>query len=120
MTASDKRRSQRIPINAQMVPGEMFLISGNARTRVNGIKDLSDIGISLYLSGAVDEGVSVTIEYSDRGIRLEVFGTVRWCRESVIESDAQGWRGPKLIGVELLASSILMSAILKNHQPSEN
>jgi hypothetical protein len=115
MTTSDKRRSERIPINAQLAPGEMFLTSGHERVPVSGIKDLSDTGISIYLNGAVAEGDGVTIEYADRGIQFEVFGTVRWCRDSVIDATAPAWQGPKLIGVELLASSILSSAILKNH-----
>lgn len=115
MTTSDKRRLQRIPINAPLAAGEMFLISRNARIPVNGIKDLSDTGISLYLNRALEEGGSVTMEYVDRGIRFEVFGTVRWCRESVADVITPVWQGPQLIGVELLGSSILSSVILQNH-----
>lgn len=120
MTTSDKRRSRRIPINAQMAPGEMFLTSDSGRTFVNGIRDLSDTGISLYLDLTVKEGDGVTIEYVDHGIRLEVFGAVRWCRESAFESATPLWQGPRLIGIELLASSILSSAILKNHSRSKS
>lgn len=115
MLTSEKRRSQRIQIDGLPVAGEMCLIRGTGRVPVKGIKDLSDTGISVYVDQAIAVRESVTIEYADRGIRLEVFGTVTWHQEVALESNAPAWTGRYLIGIELVASSILTSAILNNH-----
>ena len=115
MIASEKRRTQRIPIDGPPAAGEMCVLCGTGRIPVKGIKDLSDTGISLYVDEAAGARENVTIEYADRGIRLEVFGTVTWNQAVALEANAPAWKGRYLVGIELVASSILTSAILKNH-----
>lgn len=115
MVTSEKRRTQRVPINGLPAAGEMFLLGSAARVPVRGIKDLSDTGISVYVDEDFGVRESVTVEYADHGIRLEVFGTVTWNQEVAPEPNAPVWKGRYLVGIELVASSILTSAILKNH-----
>lgn len=113
MNESEKRREQRIPVAGLPVTGEMFVLHGTDRLQVRGIQDFSDAGISLYLDEPIGERQGVTIEFADRGIRLEVFGAVTWCREQASSAVVGDNPGRCLLGIELLASSILAAVMRK-------
>lgn len=91
----------------------MALHWGERQVAIEGIRDISDTGISVYVDAEMAAGEKVGVAYAGSAVRLEVFGIVAWCSRRDAGTGAPSCGGTHVVGIELLASSILSSAILQ-------
>lgn len=86
--------------------------SGRIHT-VHAIRDVSRTGVSLIIGEAIQAGDPVAIDYRDHGVRLEIRGTVAWCREASEIDDHPSESREYVVGLSV-RSPLLLKAFLES------
>ncbi len=113
MTRIEQRKLERYPLERQP-GGEVALVIGADRYRVDEIKDISDFGISFFLDQSVPVSSRVAVAYADDSVKLEVYGRVAWCSKLKHRESAPAQAERFVMGVELLNPATLY-AMLQRH-----
>ncbi len=113
MTRIEQRKLQRYPLERQP-GGEVALVIGKDRHRVDEIRDISDFGISFVLDQNVPVSSRVALAYADDSVKLEVYGRVAWCSRLKSKESAAAQAERFVMGVELLNPATLY-AMLQKH-----
>lgn len=109
MLPQEKRRQERYPFERQP-DGQLALKVGEVFQPVRGINDISNSGISVFLDQEVPVPVSVTLEYGDANMRLQVYGTTTWSKQKAADMQPGG---QFIVGIELLSPMLLLSMFQK-------
>ena len=80
---------------------------------VHAIRDVSRTGVSLLIGDAMTAGETVSIDYRDHGVRLEIKGNVAWCREAS-EVDGNSSETPEFVVGLSVRSPLLLKAFLES------
>ncbi|MEI8169959.1 MAG: PilZ domain-containing protein [Rhodoferax sp.] len=113
MIKIEQRNLERFPIELQP-DGVVVLRTTDARHPIHVIRDISNSGISFYLSHSVVESSRVAIEYADPKVKIEVYGRVAWCKPRTEGTQEDLDKAMFVMGVELL-SPMMLFAMLQKH-----
>lgn len=113
MITTEQRKQRRYSPERQP-NGEFFLRSGGVRHRIKSVHDVSNEGMSFLLENDLAVAADVVIEHSGPGVKLEVHGTVVWCRPAEALPERGAAAAGFAMGVELLSPLLLLTFLPKH------
>jgi hypothetical protein len=109
MTTLEKRYDERF-ILKNRPKGKIFLCINKTKFFIDEIFDFSNSGIRFELNQPISVSSSVSIEYNDESVKLEVYGRVAWCKEvNKISSNDDLYKYN--IGIQLLSPATLFAML---------
>jgi len=113
MQQLDKRLMPRILVGETAL-GSLALLLRGQRTVIKRLRNISESGLSFFISKPVEVSEKIGIAYADGHVKVEVFGRVAWCSQ-IHQTDTQpeAATGNYLVGVELFSPMMLYALLPK-------